>query len=224
MPALPNVPNVIRVACKGSSGGAETWLTRFYLQYPTVAPSAANLVSLGNEIITSWNTHLNPLTPGNKTLTEVDLQDLTNPSAAVATIATSQNGTRVGAWLPPVAATVVSYSIGRRYRGGHPRGYWPFGVEGDLDTSGQWLPLWVTTVDVGIRAFFSDVTSFIWAVSEITKHCNVSYYSGFTVVTDPITGRARNVPKLRAGGPVVDLVSIQSARIIVGTQRRRGQF
>jgi hypothetical protein len=49
---------------------------------------------------------------------------------------------------------------------------------------------------------------------------NVSYYNGFTVVTNPTTGRARNVPTLR-GTPVVDTVTGIVARVQVGSQRRR---
>lgn len=224
VPPLPNVPNVIRVACKGTSFGGELWLTRFYLQFPGAPPSATQLVNLGNEVITTWNANLNPMCAPNKTLTEVDLEDLSTPTSAVATIPTAQVGTRVGGDLPPVVCAVVSYSIGRRYRGGHPRGYWPFGVSQDVFGGAEWDPLFVAAADVAIRQFFHDVTAFIWGVSEITKQVNVSYYSGFTVVTNPITGRARNVPTVRPGGPLVDLINSVSTRDVVGTQRRRGQF
>jgi hypothetical protein len=98
------------------------------------------------------------------------------------------------------------------------------GTETDLATSGEWDPTSVGVFTSAISQFFIDVTGIIWGVSEVTTHVNVSYYQGFTVVTDPITGRARNVPKLRSGGPLVDVISSVTARPIVGTQRRRNEF
>jgi hypothetical protein len=39
------------------------------------------------------------------------------------------------------------------------------------------------------------------------RQVNVSYYEGFRVVTDPVTGRSRNVSQLRSEGPEVDRIT-----------------
>lgn len=223
MPALPNVPSTLKVALKGSAG-SEQWLTRFYLQYPGAAPSASQLATLNNGIIAAFTSHLQPLMTANKELLEVDTVDLSTPSSAQLATTAAVIGSEAGAWLPLMACTVAGYGISRRYRGGHPRGYWPLGAQGDVATSGEWSTTYQAAAQGAIGSFFNDVTGIIWGVSEITKHVNVSYYQGFTVVTDPITGRARNVPKLRPGGPVIDLIVSTNVRAILGTQRRRNEF
>jgi hypothetical protein len=222
--ALPNAPRVLRVACSGTSGGGEVWLTRFFVQYQASAPTPANVVTFCNGVITSWSTHLSSVLTPNKTLTAVETTDLTSPTNSQALVDTDNPGTRTGAWLPPAVCAVASYQVDRRYRGGHPRGYFPSGSETDIDTNGQWDPLFVTDHTLAVRNFFTDVLAINWGTSEGLQHVNVSYYQGFTVVIDPVTGRARNVPKLRSGGPSIDTVVGVSTRPIIGTQRRRGQF
>jgi hypothetical protein len=224
VPALPNVPSVLRTALKGSAAGGEKWLTRFYSSYPGGAPSVSQLATFNNGVVAAYNTRLAFYTHPSKTLDTVETTDLTSPSAAQLETIAGVAGTSAGLALPLMACVVASYGIGRRYRGGHPRGYWPLGVEGDLATSGEWSSTAVSNFTGEISQFFNDVHSVIWGVSEITTHVNVSYYSGFTVVTNPTTGRARNVPKLRAGGPLVDVIASVNARPIVGTQRRRNEF
>lgn len=55
----------------------------------------------------------------------------------------------------------------------------------------------------------------------LINQVNVSYYEGFEVVTDPVTGRSRNVPQLRPGGPVVDKITGFSINPKLGSQRLR---
>jgi hypothetical protein len=224
MPALPPVPSVLRTALKGSAGGGELWLTRFYSQYPGAAPSGSQLATFNNGVISAFASRISPFMTANKTLTAVETTDLSTPSSAQLETTAALAGSEPGPNLPLMACVVGSYGINRRYRGGHPRGYWPMGAEGDLATSGEWAPASVAAFTTQLGEFFNDVHAIIWGVSEITTHVNVSYYSGFDVVIDPITGRARNVPKLRSPGPIVDTVVSVNARAIVGTQRRRNEF
>jgi hypothetical protein len=222
--ALPNVPSVLRTALKGTTTGGEVWLTRFYSQYPGGAPSGSQLATFNNGIISAFSSRIGPYMTANKSLASVETTDLTSPSSAQLETTGAVTGSEPGPVLPLMACVVASYGITRRYRGGHPRGYWPMGAEADLASGGEWATASVAAFTSQISQFFNDVHSIIWGVSEITTHVNVSYYQGFTVVTDPITGRARNVPKLRAGGPLVDPVVAVNARGIVGTQRRRNEF
>ncbi len=224
MAPLPNVPSVIRTALKGSAGGGEKWLTRFYSSYPGGAPNASQMATFNNGIIAAFESRLQFYMSSNKTLDSVESTDLTSSSATQLETSAGVAGTSSGVALPLMACVVASYGIARRYRGGHPRGYWPIGVQGDLATSGEWSTASLAIFTGEIGSFFNDVHSIIWGVSEITQHVNVSYYEGFTVVIDPVTGRARNVPKLRVPSPLIDNVVSVVARPIVGTQRRRNEF
>ena len=55
----------------------------------------------------------------------------------------------------------------------------------------------------------------------VVDQVNVSYYEGFEVVTDLRTGRSRDVPQLRPGGPAVDKITGFSINPKLGSQRRR---
>ncbi|MGO9750265.1 MAG: hypothetical protein ACLP8S_05560 [Solirubrobacteraceae bacterium] len=59
------------------------------------------------------------------------------------------------------------------------------------------------------------------ATFRLIGQVNVSYYEGFQVVTDPLTGRSRNVSQLRSEGPVVDRITGFSINPKLGSQRGR---
>jgi hypothetical protein len=157
------------------------------------------------------------------TLTQIESEDLTSATGAVDTSVESVVGSRAGSALPSSTSLVSSYTIARRYRGGHPRAYWPFGADSDLLSETQWTSAFPTACDTGINAYFAALVAAGWSGAGTLTHVNVSYYEGFTVVTNPITGRARNVPTLRVS-PVVDLVTAVHSRSSIGTQRRRLGF
>jgi hypothetical protein len=115
---------------------------------------------------------------------------------------------------------LVNYVIGRRYRGGKPRSYFPWGSSQEIFTRQSWNPTFVTNVDSGLAAYFSAVIGTTVGGTTLTEHVNVSYYSGFTVVTNPVTHRARNVPTVRAV-PVVDNILSFAASSRPASQRRR---
>jgi hypothetical protein len=118
---------------------------------------------------------------------------------------------------------VASYEISRRYRGGHPRGYWRFGTVTDLTDSRDWSNTAVTAFGSGLNAYFTAIFGDGWTGAGTLSHVNVSFYSGFTVVTNPRTGRASNVPTVR-GTPITDAVTSIIIRPNIGTQRRREAF
>ena len=53
------------------------------------------------------------------------------------------------------------------------------------------------------------------------EQVNISFYEGFTVVTDARTGRSRNVSQRRPDGPTVDVITGFSINPKLGSQRRR---
>jgi hypothetical protein len=132
-------------------------------------------------------------------------------------------GTASGATLPAQICTVISYRIARRYRGGHPRGYWPFGAQTGLVDAGHWTSGYASAVDTQIAAFFTAVQAAGWAGAGTLSHVSLSYFSGFTVITSPTTGRARNVPTVRSS-PLIDPVVTLKTQTSIGTQRRREAF
>lgn len=195
-------------------------VTRFYTSYSGTAPSNADLATFDAAISTAFGTNLKSLLDTASLLSQVASVDLSSSTAAVDSSTVSVAGTRGATILPAEVALVSSYRIARRYRGGHPRGYWPFGIETDLSTRRTWTGSFVTACNTGLANFFTAVAAAGWSGAGTLLHVNVSYYAGFHVVTSPTTGRARNVPTLR-GTPVVDTITSVFTQQRVGSQRRR---
>lgn len=220
MPALPNIPQSLRVACTGTIASGDVWLSRFYLLYAGVAPTVAQLNTMAAAIATQWNTNIAPISDSDTALNGVEITDLSSPIAAQGFWTGSHVGTGFAATLPGDTCMVVAYEITRRYRGGHPRGYWRVGGESVLGNAGSWASSFVTTAQAAFVAFFTGVIGSGWSGAGAISHTSISYYHGFTVITNPVTGRARNVPKVKTA-PDVDVVAAIACRAQLGSQRRR---
>lgn len=224
MTALPDVAGVVRCGLNMATGIGSPEFTRFYIKYSGTAPAVTDLNTFAASISAAWGTDLASLKSTEGGLLSVVCEDLTSPTAAVGEHVGTVSGTRAGADPQAGQCMVTSYEIARRYRGGHPRGYWPFGVAGDVATAQVWSSAFVTATNTGMAAFFAAILAAGWAAAGTLTHVNVSYYYKFLVVISPTTGRARNVPSLRVGGPITDTVTSIIARSSIGTQRRRLGF
>lgn len=198
-------------------------LTRHFIQYSGTAPTDAQLATFDAAVVSAYTSHVVPVVSEFDYLTQVETVDLSSATSAVDTTAASVAGSLTGTTLPAEVAGVQSYEIARRYRGGHPRGYWRVGDVTKIGGGRQWASSFVTSAESALNAYFTALLAAGWTGAGTLTHVNVSYYAGFTVVTSPTTGRARNVPKLRSS-PVVDLVNSTTFRSSYGTQRRRVEF
>jgi hypothetical protein len=131
-------------------------------------------------------------------------------------------GTRTGATLGAQVAFVISGEIFRRYRGGHPRNYFPFGVDTDSYDARSWHTAFQTDVSEGWGEFVNAVEAAGWTGAGTLTPVNVSYYEGFTNHTYP-SGRVRPIPTLR-GTPVIDVIESYIFRPDYETQRRRVEY
>jgi hypothetical protein len=220
VPALPNVPKVLRISYKFTIGADNGALCRTFYQYTGPGATAVELNALATAIATSANTYLIPLMTADRSLIEINITDLTNPTAPVGDAGVSHVGTRVGGTLPASTAVLESSEILRRYRGGHPRVYWPFGSDDDLATSQTWTSGFVTAVLTALNNHQADWFGSAPVDLGSVNRVNVSYYKGFTVHTG-VTGRARNVSTVNPLGPVVDAVVSEVVRQGMAQIRRR---
>jgi hypothetical protein len=223
MPPLPDVPKVIKTALIFTDGINVDIVTRFYLEYSGAAPGSDDLDTYAQAVKDEFETDLLGDLNENLALIRVECIDLSTTSSAEGSWVGSLPGTATD---PPNAVSVAlvsSYEIARRYRGGHPRGYWPLGQSTNLATPQTWDSGFVATIHTQLSAFFTGIRAAVWTGGGSLVHVNVSYFEGFTVVTDPVTGRARNVPTVR-GTPLIDTVTSRIERIRIGTQRRRLQY
>lgn len=220
MAVLPNVPGTLRVAMHFTVGGKPNCISRFFISYSGTAPTTADLNTFATAVRAAFNTNLKSLCVASVVLTSVEVTDLTTLSSAQGEDVTNVAGTRAGGGNVGSAALVISYDVSRRYRGGHARGYWPFGGASDVQTQQTWLAALQTAAQTGFAAFMTAVKAAGWTGAGTLGHVVVSYYQGSHVVTNPVTGRARNVPDLRAS-PLVSNINANLVRIGIGSQRRR---
>lgn len=223
MPALPVVPKVIKTALIWSDGINTDIVTRFYIEYGGSAPGPSDLNSYCASVRAGYAALLAADTSAALTLGRVHAIDLSSATGAEGDDSTSVVGTATD---PPNAldvSVVVSYEFARRYRGGHCRGYWPLLTSAQLANPQRWDGTAVSNLHTDLESFFADVLAAGWSGAGTLSQVNVSYFHGFTVVTNPTTGRARNVPTVRAT-PLVDAITSRIVRSHVGTQRRRLQY
>lgn len=219
MPALPNVPNVVKTDLQWSLPGVPLIRTRNYFRYSGGPPTATDATALAADIYSAMSSHADLWTDA-YSLAGVEVTDLSSAQGGQGVHAQSTVGTRGTTDLPASAAVLVNHVISRRYRGGKPRSYYPWFTQADISTPTSWVPAALTEVDSALSAFYGAVIGAISGSTTLTDHVSVSYYSGFTVQTSPSTGRAKNVSKLRTT-PAVDVIESFAAAARIGNQRRR---
>jgi len=211
------------VTCKHGLGDGTLAISRFFERYSGTAPSNADLATFCAAVGTAWGANLKSLMDTGGALLEVDAIDLSSSTGAGGSSVSTISGTRGASFIGGSSCLVTSYRIARRFRGGHSRGYWPFGIQTDLNDRNTWKSTFTSAALTGFNAFFTAVAAAGWGAAGTVDHVTVSYYSGFSVVTNPITHRARNVPTLR-GTPVVDAVQSVFCNAQLGSQRRRDAY
>lgn len=220
MPPLPVVANVIEVQMRATLGADLDVLSRIYWQYSGTAPTDAQLNTMATAVATAWSSDLAALCYTDIALTEVVCTDLTSATAARGIWSGSHAGTSSGTMLPAGVAFNIGFSIARRYRGGKPKVFMPFGVAGDLQTAQTWTSAFATAVATAWGNFTTAVGSAIAWGATSEGQVSVSYFSGFTSVQNPITKRYRNVPTVRSSvTPDAVIGAVYQTR--VASQRRR---
>jgi hypothetical protein len=216
---LPDVP-CVRVRLIGEDPNANDWGVRFYLSYSGSAPSGANCTTLAGDIATAWGAHLNSLLSANALFNEVDVLDIATDSGFSGQAAPATAGGRSGTSLPAQVAANIEYGIARRYRGGKPRSYFPFGVDADMANVAQWTTDFVDEETTDIEAFFTAVEALSVGSMGTLKHVNLSYYKGYTNVEIP-GQRARAIPTYRATALHDDITGYFPKRELSSQRRRR---
>jgi hypothetical protein len=203
-------------------GGDLSALNRIFLHYTGTAPTPAQMITFADAVSSAWAAQLQALHGTNINQLPIQCEDLSSATGAVGVGTTSHTGTRAGVVIPAATALMIQFFIARRYRGGKPKVFLPAGTQPDLGSNQSWASAFVTAAASDWGTFITQLTTSGWTGAGTITHVNVSYYSGFTVVTNPITHRARNVPTPR-GAPVVDPVISYGVEVGLASQRRRNQ-
>lgn len=122
MPALPDVPGVLKIVLAGDVDNEDIygWANVLHFKYSGPPPSDADCATIGSDVATIWGTRMAPQCPSPTRLGEVNVIDLTSHTAGQWDSTVSVNGTRGDDSIPANAAMLMSYPVGTRYRGGAP--------------------------------------------------------------------------------------------------------
>lgn len=205
MPARPVVPGVIKVELLWSQDGIPA-ANVLYASYTGGAPTETDLAGVASALATDfWTLATAAFWSTETTFVGIRLTDLSSDTGAVAEHAMGDTGTNVEGVMPAQACVLVNYSISRRYRGGHPRTYFPAPAFGYMDGPAAWTGAFVSGFSAQVGELYSDLASVSSGALTLTGHVNVSY----------VTADAPRVD------PIVDPITGYVVNGIVATQRRR---
>jgi hypothetical protein len=221
MPALPNVPGVIRQLLEWDVGTDANAITVLHHRYAGTPPTSGQMntfcASFDALAAAEWPLYLDA---DSKYLGNTAV-DLTSPTAAAGADVTSVTGTRAGGTLGAGTAVLVDYAISRRYRGGKPRSYLPWGTGADLVTRNTWAGASVTDFHTGWGAIQNAITAaYPIGAATFVSFCVVSYYGPPNRTVTGSTGRVRTLSTVRAV-PIVDDWDSYRVSNKVSSQRRR---
>ena len=175
---LPPVPGVIRVIIGGTTG-SNIWENVLHWQYSGSATSDASATALANGIATAWGTNMAPESPNPLALEHVNVVDLASISAPAGEWLGVIQGTRGDDEIPANAAVLISYPVGVRYKGGHPRQYLVALGNADLQDASHWSAAGTTEVQTHWRAFLAAVGSLSYGGTSLGTFCSVRYHGKF---------------------------------------------
>src|SRR5579859_1208228 len=179
MPALPDVSAVVRFTLKFTYGGDVDVVNRFFQKYGGTPGSltTSQADTWAAAVTAAWSAHQGSAFSNKLFLNQVTLEDLTSNVGAVGIDTTGAQGGDTGVETPAGVAVIVSESIYRRYRGGHPRQYLA-GLPASTPQTIQ--PGFVTSIQAGYIAFRAAVAAAVPSGLAPATDVNVSYYAGFT--------------------------------------------
>lgn len=218
MAILPDANNCIATTLIGTNQGA-TWMNKIHFQgeAPFGTATSTGLAAFNQAVATAWGTHVAPLCNPLVLLTDVNSVDLTNRTSPVSAyhLPTATAGTRTGTPLPTSAAVCISWSISRRYRGGHGRIYVPAGNVADVVNGRTLAGAFQTTANAAAAALFGALTG-LSCGGVAVRLIVLSYFEAAPNPTPP----PANITVLRSSGQPFEVTAAR-VRTRLDTQRRR---
>lgn len=189
--------------------------------YTGGAPSASDCATLAAGISSAFASQLKSFLSSDFNQDGVTVLDLASTTGKQGSSATITNGTRSGSPSLSSTCVVFNHQIALRYRGGKPKNFWPLLDAGDLLNQVAWDATPLAAVAAAYDDYVTDVLALTSGSTDISAHVSISYYQGYNTPTTSPSGRVKQTPKLRVGGPVQNAIVLSTPRARVGTQRRR---
>lgn len=219
MPRLAFVPNVCKAQLQWQNDSGNTLYNNVFLKYSGGPPDASEALTLAEAVFTAAGNFAGDCHT-TVVLTGCRVTDLSSDETGDALHSGSTTGTLEGGDLPSSTSALLNFTIGRRYRGGKPRNYFPFGDDSKLADPRTWSGGFITSVTADWSTFIGAVLGTVAGSTTVTTHVNVSYYSGSTGSIVDGGNRGKTTPTRRTDPQVDDIIGFSMAPRL-GTQRRR---
>lgn len=177
MAKLPPAPSCIFCKVIGTAQGGRPFNNLFHLSYSGGVPTSTQLNTVASQVLSAYSTQFAPLMVGQLSVTECTVADLTSDTSAIGSAAATTVGTATGAALSFQAAAVISWTIARRYRGGHPRSYIPGAAVTDMNSLTTWTPTYTGALQTAATAFRASMNALVVGSTSFTM-VTVSYFTG----------------------------------------------
>lgn len=184
MPRLPDVPNVLRLRLQGLING-QPWNVVHYAKYAGPPLSEAQVLAAIPAMGDAWKNSIGTICGSTVQLQRIQVTDLASITGVQVEGQTVWPGTRAGTPLSNQVALVASYAVSARYRGGHPRSYWPAGVGGDITNGRLWATAFLPIADTACTSYVGNINLIALGTGNLT-FCAVSFYGG----TPPVNGES----------------------------------
>jgi hypothetical protein len=205
VPALPPVPGVIKFELLWTQAGIPA-ANILHAAYTGGPPAAADVAAFCLDLDDAfWVTPFRADYPASTVYVGSRGTDLSSSTGATAEHSVGSAGTATDSGISAQACLMVNYSITRRYRGGHPRTYFPPPAWGGLTSPSDW--------DSGVVSDCAGAVADIQSVFSTATHGSTTL-SGMVCVSYV----AAKVPRV---DPLVEPITGYSVGAIVRTQRRR---
>jgi hypothetical protein len=221
-PKITTPVNVFKANFIHELGTGEKVGTAMYYLFSSSggAPTVGNCQTLATTAASAWNSNCASLFTNNGLLVGCSFQDITTVLGAFGLVAVSHAGARAGAQPTTFSCAVVNYQISAHYRGGKPKGFWPFGIASDSSQQSDWGPSFISAVNSGVAALAAAIDGATAGTITVGAQTAVSFYQGALNNAAGGPWSRRNIPKPRATSVQYPVIGWSCATKI-GSQRRR---
>ena len=218
-PQAPTPSGVVKVQLVHKVGEDTNAICSLHFGYSGSGATVAGLNALASAIGTAWGSSGLPTGVHQQvTLETVNCLDAQNPSNPGGSASPNVPGTVTGDMLTAETCLLLNLHINRRYRGGKPRVYLPYGQPTQLQDMQTWTTGALSFFTTHWTTFINSILAF-GGPPVLTSQVSVSYTSGSTWHQKP-NGSWVEVMTPRAT-PIVDPVTGWTFNAKPGSQRRR---
>lgn len=210
MPPLPDVHHVLKIVHSGTVN-SEPWVGVSHWRFVPVAGelSSDNIRVICAKFVNSWRDNWKPIFSATTFDSQVEGIDLTSTTAATGVAPDGDHGDTAGEARSPSTCFLVSKVVGVRYRGGHPRTYWPGLQSADVFDGRSVGDGLFADLSAATAAYYGDIPPAV--TTDGDSNCS----SFHEVMVSYFTAGARRAVPL-----VADILGYTPHQV-VATQRRR---